>query len=284
MRRLFMVMMVATTTCLVPLLALGDNQEVANRIAANLRETGELTGQRIAVKFQNGIAELKGELRSQGQIDKALRVTSNTPGVQRIVSQLSLPTAKKPALTIPKLSLPTVKSLLNAVPKPTTPPAEIAAAPLAVAVRPAAPAPESGILATPAAPYSQQVSAPKAAPAPIPVAMLQDEAPAPAPVPVPAGQAPNTPVPMYASAVGGVAPAQYDQPHMPNYSWPSYASHPNYAALTYPKQYSPTAWPFIGPFYPYPQVPLGWRKVVLQWDDGWWFLDFIDAPSCALRP
>ena len=29
----------------------------------------------------------------------------------------------------------------------------------------------------------------------------------------------------------------------------------------YPKQYSPTAWPFIGPFYPYPQVPLGWRKV-----------------------
>ena len=38
--------------------------------------------------------------------------------------------------------------------------------------------------------------------------------------------------------------------------------------------YSPTAWPFIGPFYPYPQVPLAWRKVSLEWDDGWWFLDF----------
>jgi hypothetical protein len=44
--------------------------------------------------------------------------------------------------------------------------------------------------------------------------------------------------------------------------------------VTYPKQYSPTAWPYIGPFYPYPQVPLGWRKVTLEWDDGWWMLDF----------
>ena len=68
----------------------------------------------------------------------------------------------------------------------------------------------------------------------------------------------------------------YDSPQMPGYAWPSYASHPNYAALTYPKQYSPSAWPYIGPFYPYPQVPLGWRKVTLEWDDGWWFLDFKD--------
>jgi hypothetical protein len=75
---------------------------------------------------------------------------------------------------------------------------------------------------------------------------------------------------------GGVAPVGYDQPQLPAYAWPSYAPYPNYAALTYPKQYSPTAWPYIGPFYPYPQVPLGWRKVTLEWDDGWWFLDFKD--------
>jgi len=56
---------------------------------------------------------------------------------------------------------------------------------------------------------------------------------------------------------------------------PRYDS-PNFAALTYPQQYSPSAWPYIGPFYPYPQVPLGWRKVSLEWDDGWWFLDFTD--------
>ena len=74
----------------------------------------------------------------------------------------------------------------------------------------------------------------------------------------------------------GIAPARYDHPQMPGYAWPSYAAYPNYAAVTYPKQYSPTAWPYIGPFYPYPQVPLGWRKVTLEWDDGWWMLDFKD--------
>ena len=75
---------------------------------------------------------------------------------------------------------------------------------------------------------------------------------------------------------GGVAPARYDQPYMPNYAWPSYAAYPNYAQVAYPRQYSPTAWPYIGPFYPYPQVPPGWRKVTLEWDDGWWMLDFKD--------
>lgn len=86
-----------------------------------------------------------------------------------------------------------------------------------------------------------------------------------------------TPVPMAtpASAVGGGVPAvMHDHPQLPAHAWPSYATYPNYAALTYPRQYSPTAWPYIGPFYPYPQVPLGWRKVTLEWDDGWWFLDF----------
>ena len=68
--------------------------------------------------------------------------------------------------------------------------------------------------------------------------------------------------------------SMYDNPQMPGYAWPSYAAYPNYAAVTYPRQYSPMAWPYIGPFYPYPQVPLGWRKVSLEWDDGWWMLDF----------
>jgi hypothetical protein len=82
------------------------------------------------------------------------------------------------------------------------------------------------------------------------------------------------PMPAYGGQGAGIAAARYDQPNMPGYAWPSYASYPNYAAVTYPRQYSPTAWPYIGPFYPYPQVPLGWRKVTLEWDDGWWQLDF----------
>ncbi|NBW97479.1 MAG: BON domain-containing protein [Planctomycetia bacterium] len=89
------------------------------------------------------------------------------------------------------------------------------------------------------------------------------------------------PMPMGAGmrGMGGPAggmpvPVRGDGPNMPNYAWPSYAAYPNYAALQYPTQYSPTAWPYIGPFYPYPQVPLGWRRVSLEWDDGWWWLDF----------
>lgn len=84
------------------------------------------------------------------------------------------------------------------------------------------------------------------------------------------------PAPMMGGHGVGVAPARYDHPQLPGYAWPSYAAHPNYGAVTYPKQYSAQAWPYIGPFYPYPQVPLGWRKVTLEWDDGWWQLDFKD--------
>jgi len=89
------------------------------------------------------------------------------------------------------------------------------------------------------------------------------------------GMAAGGPRPMGAAGVGAPPiPMRGDGPNMPNYAWPSYASYPNYAALQYPTQYSPAAWPYIGPFYPYPQVPLGWRRVSLEWDDGWWYVDF----------
>ncbi len=105
----------------------------------------------------------------------------------------------------------------------------------------------------------------------VPVAMAGALAAAPAAMMAAApGQGPG----QMASSPMGVSRARYEQPQVPNYAWPTYAAHPNYAAVTYPKQYSASAWPYIGPFYPYPQVPLGWRKVTLEWDDGWWFLDF----------
>ncbi|MEO8496629.1 MAG: BON domain-containing protein [Planctomycetota bacterium] len=89
-------------------------------------------------------------------------------------------------------------------------------------------------------------------------------------------QASGQPAPMMGGHGVGVAPARYDHPQLPGYAWPSYAASPNYGAVSYPQQYSAQAWPYIGPFYPYPQVPLGWRKVTLEWDDGWWQLDFKD--------
>ena len=91
----------------------------------------------------------------------------------------------------------------------------------------------------------------------------------------PGGAMAGGPMPMAGTGVGmPPIPMRGDGPNMPNYAWPSYAAYPNYAAVQYPTQYSPTAWPYIGPFYPYPQVPLGWRRVSLEWDDGWWWLDF----------
>jgi len=84
----------------------------------------------------------------------------------------------------------------------------------------------------------------------------------------------QTPVAMNMGQSYGAGVPRSDSPQMPGYAWPSYAAYPNYSAVTYPKQYSASAWPYIGPFYPYPQVPLGWRKVALEWDDGLWYLDF----------
>ena len=80
--------------------------------------------------------------------------------------------------------------------------------------------------------------------------------------------------PPMAMNAGANMPVGGDSANLPAYAWPSYAAHPNYAGVTYPGQYSASAWPYIGPFYPYPQVPLGWRKVTMEWDDGWWWLDF----------
>ena len=83
----------------------------------------------------------------------------------------------------------------------------------------------------------------------------------------------GAPMPMARSASAPM-PTSGDSANLPGYAWPSYAANGNYGQVSYPRQYSAAAWPYIGPFYPYPQVPLGWRKVTMEWDDGWWWLDF----------
>jgi hypothetical protein len=73
---------------------------------------------------------------------------------------------------------------------------------------------------------------------------------------------------------GSMGGRQASMPGNPNYAWPSYAPYPNFSAVGYPTAYPWQAWPNIGPFYPYPEVPLDWRAVTLRWDDGIWWLDF----------
>lgn len=108
--------------------------------------------------------------------------------------------------------------------------------------------------------------------------LLQVQAAAPLPPPLPPGALPppvaapkvNEPVPMFQAP----APSPYDlnNPKMPPYAWPTYAPYNNYSRVGTPTAYPYNAWPFIGPIYPFPKVPLGWRSVKLEWDDGyWWF-------------
>ncbi|MDR1924721.1 MAG: hypothetical protein LBQ66_10120 [Planctomycetaceae bacterium] len=97
--------------------------------------------------------------------------------------------------------------------------------------------------------------------------------------------APNYSQPPYYGGTPNGMPSAYNRPNLPNYAWPSYAAYPNYAAVSYPRSYSVQAWPYIGPFYPYPQAPLGWRQVTLKYDHARWWLDFNDGePSGPLSP
>ena len=90
--------------------------------------------------------------------------------------------------------------------------------------------------------------------------------------PIDGGMMADGPLPEGPAGMAGASQAA--MPGNPNYAWPSYAPYPNYSAVGYPTSYPWQAWPNIGPFYPYPEVPLGWRAVTLRWDDGIWWLDF----------
>jgi hypothetical protein len=103
-------------------------------------------------------------------------------------------------------------------------------------------------------------------------------APAPVPGPVPGPGFPGgaEPVPIFQAGAGPAGPPySLTPPSMPPYAWPTYAAYNNYSRVAYPQAYPYTAWPFIGPPYPFPKVPLGWRAVQLEWVDGhWWFMKY----------
>jgi hypothetical protein len=94
--------------------------------------------------------------------------------------------------------------------------------------------------------------------------------------PPPVSTAPGTPaepMPLYAAPQPG--PYDVNQPKMPPYAWPTYAPYNNYSRVAYPEAYPYNAWPFIGPVYPFPKIPLGWRSVKLQWEDGHWYFSKV---------
>ncbi len=86
----------------------------------------------------------------------------------------------------------------------------------------------------------------------------------------PAGPPPE-PTPIF-SAPPGLSYASMNPPPLPPYAWPTFAPYNNYSRVAYPQLYPSKAWPFIGPQYPFPKVPLGWRSVQLTYYNGhWWY-------------
>jgi hypothetical protein len=267
MRRLFLKLAIAGLAVATPssLFASTPQDDAVNKqIVASLHDSGKLHHYHIGVKADGSTVFLNGTVASQEQLKTALDIVQDTPNIEKIVNGIRVaPESSQASPTVhtamasesqvnvrPQLALdsqPDFSSSSNAGSSSVMSGGHGSGAPLPLSASPA------GFHR--AMPVNGQ---------PMPGAGAEQ---------VTTGQ----PIPAYVPGPGGgVAPAHYDRPAMPGYAWPSYASYPNYAALTYPRQYSPTAWPFIGPFYPYPQVPLGWRKVSLEWHNGWWMLDFND--------
>jgi hypothetical protein len=293
----------AVILAVVPTLVTASNQEIADQIVRRLRDSGRMSDYSVGVTYKDGTARLQGHVASEQQMATALKVAFQTPGVASVINELVVAPSEAgqnagPDGASASRGNPLRNRNVTAVAEDAQAPKPSMAKRLGSWVNgEAEPNTSTGADRVPNSYFSpaavQTVSAeelqreaPEKMPMPQRVKPMGTARVAMSQAPVRGPAAPGGPLPMYASANGGggPAPSRYDQPCLPNYAWPSYAAYPNYAAVTYPKQYSPTAWPYIGPFYPYPQVPLGWRKVTLEWDDGWWFLDFKDQPaSCWHR-
>ncbi len=275
------------------------NQAAAERIATSLAE--RFPGYDIHVAYQNGKVRLVGKVGTAENMNEAVEHVKRTPGVR--VTDIdnglqidgSLQTAPSAVATAPiptpeakrSIFTPQQRSIANVqVPMPKqdqqkmvvvqasaqqtaqpVPPPRLQSAPIAV--------PQEQ--ATPNGYYAQHHVQP---PMQMPQQMPQQYVPEQYAMP-PQQMA----YPQEAYGPQGPMPGQYNHPNLPEYAWPSYACYPNYAEVSYPKQYSPKAWPYIGPFYPYPQTPLGWRKVTLEHSRGWWWLDFDNGePSGPFSP
>lgn len=241
MRRLFV------PICFGLLIALGvpsvqaGNQEEANKIAQRL--TQQYPQYNIEVAYQEGVVRLRGDVASEADRDEIANFVRHIPKVRAVSETMNVTSG---ALQAPATAIRPVQALTPVAQQPVVYGAE-AEPVVAPAVQTAVHAYNTG--------------------APLGVAIDASAAPA-------VTRSPSD----YFAPQGAQTPMAVDgRPNVPNYAWPSYASYPNYSQVAYPKAYANDAFPYVGPFYPYPEVPLGWRKVTMQWHDGYWWLDFNDG-------
>ena len=270
---------VASLTSTVAVAETAEEKAMAHKIARQLKESGELKDYRVGVKYEDGVAWLLGTVRTEQQLSAAIRVAERVRGVDHVVSKMEVTSddGNSMADSLKLASLQAQRQLARGSTQGARTPRNRAMGNSRLNLRGA---PNRRGMPLPA---RRVASRPQPAPmpaSPIRPISAQNAGPAPANFnQCGPGGAVGGMMPAYVPGGGGARGVSYDQAAMPAYAWPTYASYPNYAGVTYPRQYSPTAWPYIGPFYPYPQVPLGWRKVCLEWDDGWWFLDFSDCAT-----
>jgi osmotically-inducible protein OsmY len=277
------------------------DQRLANNVAMAVQQSG-LRGHDLNLKVQDGTAILSGRAGSAQDVAALTQIVSRVPGVRQVQNNVLAPGMRAPsppktpnqqvaeqianALAANRLSGLDIEvrynngtaTLSGMVPHPQV--KEIAHQVTAsvpgvqqVANNLIAPAAPMGPHGAPMGPHGAPVG-PHGAPmgphgAPVQQVNFQQQG-------APGGMPPMMAPPAMAAAAvaGGASHMAYDLPHLPAYAWPSYASYPNSAQISYPQEYSASAWPYIGPFYPYPQVPLGWRQVQMEWDDGQWNLNF----------
>jgi hypothetical protein len=214
------------------------DQHLADNIASHLKVSGVMKGAKVDLETRKGTVLLKGEATSVDQHMQILRTIKNVKGVTRIESEIQVAS-----------EMPAIRRAGG----------QVEGAPLARPMPVAEPNFNDLLAQTPTA-------TPPAVGAPV----------APVQHPMAAPYASSDPVPLN----GGMAMAPLDPagPTLPPHAWPTYAPYNNYSRVAYPGSYPYQAFPYIGPFYPFPKVPLGWRKVVLEWDDGYWYLGRLKSP------
>ena len=272
-----------------------SEQQIAVEIGNSIGQMG-LRGHKVDLKFQRGVATLTGTVQNPQQIAMITQVVSQNPYVRQVDNRLAAPgmrSAIQPAqFNAPAGASPAAGSNQAMAERIAQAIGQYQINGMDVEVRyNNGLATLNGEVAHPQLKmFAQQIvmSIPGVqnvnnqltfGPPPSAIQQVAYQQPGPGGPAMPGGPGgPQMMVPPGAGqrAHGGGAPSHlaYDLPNLPDYSWPTYASYPNYASLSYPKQYSASSWPYVGPFYPYPQVPLGWRQVQMEWDDGSWNLNF----------
>ncbi len=285
MRRLVLGIAVAVTS-LMPVVGMADDQQIAEYVKSRLKteqDAGNLKGFNVDMRVDGGTVWFEGFVSSPQQQMTILRTAQQAGhlGVVQVVDDIEVRRAN------PYQAAPAAYQAYGR-------PAPVQSASYRAPIVPARVA--RRLPAAPRAPYAPTQQYTESYNEPLPFANCESCSGGGVPfdsgsyggeviegtigdsyagAPLASGYSGEPLAAGYADGSGGGAGAS-GPANLPGYAWPSYAAAPNYGAVSYPRQHSASAWPYIGPFYPYPQVPLGWRKVTLEWDDGWWNLDFHD--------